>query len=461
MKLTVSENADVNYLATVVKLEILKTHPKADRLEIVDVFANSIIVGKGSYKVGDLVVYFPVESQIALDFLSAKNLLDKAELNADEKTKGFFGKHGRVRAINLRDMPSQGFVLPIEEVAKFYGISSDIFKLGTEFDTVGEHVLVKKYVARASQEQVVKEKKVKIPKWIDKTISFLPRGVRKIVYPKVNSFFSKMEPAGIKSLLIPGQFDFHYKTEQLGRNGHLLTPSSNVTITDKWHGTSAVYANLLCGRKLSLKEKLAENLNVKVQRKEYREIYSSRSVLKNTKVGNYTDDVWGRHAEQLRGIIPVGISVYGEIVGWTGPDKQIQKNYDYGISRGNSEFRVYRVTYTSERGEVFEYDWTMIQDFCERYDLKTTPVIYNGIARDLFDIDPEEKDWGSKFIEELKTAFLERDCLYCTEKVPSEGIVLKLNDKKAKSVFKLKSSKFLQKETSERDNGESNMEDES
>lgn len=452
MKLTQSAEANINYLAAVIRVNKILPHPNADRIEILDVFSNNIIVQKGQYKIGDLAVYFPVESAINLEFLAYHNLLDNPDLNKDQKTKGFFGKKGRVRALSMRSVPSQGFVLPVDKVAEFYGASIDIFKEGEEFDSIDDKILLKKYVPGiVSQQNAPKEKKIKIPSWIDKTIGLFPRSIRTVLYSRVNAYYKSKEPAGIKSLIVPGQFEFHYDTPQLGRNAFILKPSDVITIGVKMHGTSAIICNLLCGKQLSFKDKLAYKLGVNIRRKEYKHIYSSRSVIKNTRSGEYTSDVWGKHAEELNGKIPAGISLYGEIVGWSGNDKCIQKNYDYGVARGESEFRVYRITHTSDKGNVLEFDWTMIQDFCDEYGLETVPVYYHGIARDLFDLDPEDPEWSSNFVNELKTTYLEKDCEFCVNKVPSEGIVVKINNRKAKPVFKLKSSAFLQKESKDRD----------
>jgi hypothetical protein len=287
-KLTISEGADPNYLPTVVKVPEIKEHPNADKLEIVEIFGNTIVIGKGSYTTGDLVCYFPVECAISLKFLSWANLRDTPELNADGKTKSYFGKHGRVKAISLRSIPSQGFLYKVSELAKYYQVDEDSFKLGDIFDTVGEDILAKKYVkgdVRASGEQNVK--KVRVPKWLDKTISVMPRPIRVRLYKPINAWFNR-KAEGIKSQLVDGQFSFHGKTEHLGRNIFLVNPKDFITVSSKMHGTSAIFSNILCKKPFSLTRPILNKIGyyfptigLSVPDTEYKFVYASRTKIKN------------------------------------------------------------------------------------------------------------------------------------------------------------------------------------
>jgi hypothetical protein len=468
-KLTISEGADPNYLPTVVKVPVIKDHPNADRLSLVEVFGNTIIIGKGSYNEGDLVVYFPVECAISLKFLSWANLRDNAELNADGKTKGFFGKHGRVKAIGLRSIPSQGFLFKVSELAKYYEVDEDTFKLGDIFDTVGEDVLAKKYVkgdARNSGE--ANEKKSRVPKWVEKTIGVMPRPIRVKLYKPINAWFNR-KAEGIKSQLVDGQFAFHYKTEHLGRNIFLVNPDDFITVSSKMHGTSAIFANILCKKPFSITRPILNkigyyvpNLGLNIPDTEYKFVYSSRSVLKNRRDGNYTDDVWGVIAAELEGEIPERYTVYGEIVGYTSGGATIQKGYDYGVAKGECEFRVYRITCNLPEGKIYELEWYEIEEFCHDLGLKTVPVYYTGLARDMFADDiPMDKDWNDNFLAKLKEAHLDKDCELCTTGVVNEGIVLRIENNPKRTALKFKSPKFVIKESAARDNNEADMEEES
>jgi hypothetical protein len=459
MKLKISEGADPNYLATVVRVPTIKEHPNAERLQLVEVFGNTIIVGKGSYVEDEPVVYFPVESAISLKFLAWANLLEKPELNSDGKTKGFFQTKGRVRAVSLRGIPSQGFLFKVSELAKYYGISEDTFKVGDVFDIVGDDVLVTKYIkgdARKSNEQSTK--KVRIPKWLDKTIGVFPRPIRRGAYVFINSYFNR-NSSGIGSLILPGEFNFHYKTEHLGRNIHVVKPEDFITISSKMHGTSAIFGNILCKKKFGPVRYILNKLGSNIPDTEYRFIYSSRSVLKNRKDGKFTDDVWGIIASELHEQIPEDHLIYGEIVGYTPGGRMIQKGYDYGMAKDNCEFRVYRITQKTPEGHR-DLEWYEIEELCYELGLKTVPVYYNGLASDLFDI-PLDKDWQNNFLSKLKDNYLDNICELCTTGVVNEGVVLRIESSDKKTALKFKSPKFLVAESSARDNNEEDMEEES
>ena len=67
------------------------------------------VVRKGSYKVGDYVVYFPVDSLLPDDLIKFINMEGK-----------FSGKnHNRVKTIKLRGRISQGFALNVDTVLEF------------------------------------------------------------------------------------------------------------------------------------------------------------------------------------------------------------------------------------------------------------------------------------------------------------------------------------------------------
>ena len=96
--------------------------------------------------------------------------------------------------------------------------------------------------------------------------------------------------------------------------------------------------------------------------------------------------------------------------------------------------------------------------------LKLIPVteLYYGKASDLYpDIKPDE-NFSENFIERLsndKNFYMELDSPDCDNKVPNEGVVIKIDNMKP-AAFKLKCFRFLNKEQQALDKGESNIEDE-
>lgn len=92
----------------VVELEIHE-HPNADAIEIAQVRGYQSIVKKGQFKTGDLAVYIPEQSVVPPWVLRRLGMWD------EEKGKGGLAgsKGDRVKAIKLRQVLSQGLLLPL------------------------------------------------------------------------------------------------------------------------------------------------------------------------------------------------------------------------------------------------------------------------------------------------------------------------------------------------------------
>lgn len=244
------------------------------------------------------------------------------------------------------------------------------------------------------------------------------------------------------------------------------------------HNTSAIFANILCNRKLSTWEKIKKFFGFKVQETEYGNVYSSRSVIKNQYINPNADsyykvDVWGVVNEAISPYIEDGFTVYGEIVGYVpGSDKMIQKNHDYGCKRGEWKFMPYRITYTDELGnksefELYEVDeWTrnLVTDHPDIADkIMFLDIVYSGKLMDLYPDIPVETHWHADVLARMKTDkdkfLMEEDEPMCKNKVPREGIVIrKANDIYARA-WKLKCQKHYARECKENDEGIVNIED--
>src|SRR6202008_2149051 len=98
-------------------------------------------------------------------------------------------------------------------------------------------------------------------------------------------------------------------------------------------------------------------------------IYSSRSVIKNSTINKnvthfYKEDIWGLVNNDIYTKIEPGITLYLEIVGYLPTGKYIQKDYDYGANVGAYKYIVYRITSTSLQGNVVEFSWGQIKQYC-------------------------------------------------------------------------------------------------
>jgi hypothetical protein len=447
--LRISEKANRNYLAKVVSLGKPITHPNADRLQgfIID---HARIYTDLSFKEHDICIYFPLECQIDTRIISYLNLYSDKSLNRDITKGGFFNAKGRVRAVRLRSEPSQGFLLKAQEfvdaVATFAASTQgfvpifdkliDVDSIGFEFDSVGNETIIKKYVIQDQRKGGIKSDK-KLAKKV--------------------------------SRVVENQFRFHIDTEHLRKNIYKVDRNDYVSITAKFHGTSVIFGKLLTYRKLSFIEKILKKLGVNINDKVYDLLYSSRRVIKNDDLNTqanhyYSSDVWGDAAKTFEYAVQKGYTLYGEIVGYTRDGAFIQKGYDYGCIKPVYEneyvedvhYRVYvyRITFTNEDGYVSELSWRQIKEYCEHFGINHVPEYYFGKLVDFdksFKKIKSDDELNEAVIKLLEEKYLEKYCEFCGNRVPSEGIVLRIDKLFKFDAYKLKSFAFMELESKQLD----------
>lgn len=200
-------------LASIVRIKDIQPIPNADAIEVATVKGWKVVVKKGDFKVGDLAVYFEIDS-----FLPIKpefEFLRKSCYRKMGEEEGF-----RLKTIKLRNQVSQGLIIPLDFEAE-------------EGDDVTEKLGVKKF---------------------DPPIPAELAGVAKGNFP---SFFNKTDEIRIQSL---NEEDFYGK---------------KCYISQKCDGSSfSCYFNNgefgVCSRNLELEEsdsntfwKMAKNLNLR------------------------------------------------------------------------------------------------------------------------------------------------------------------------------------------------------
>lgn len=438
----ISENASVNYLAKIVQLGKPVPHENAQKLQGFIIDHNRVWTDM-SYKEGDICVFFPIECCINPELLSYLNLFRDKTLNADKEKSGFFEYHGRVRALKLRGLPSEGFLLPIKQVV--YGMGSILENPATELKWVGTEF----NIILINNEE----------KWICK--KYIPKGTK-----TQGVFGSNTAKKKIIDLILDGQFHLMRDTEQLKRHIEEVKPEDIISCSYKLHGTSFVASNILVKRILSPVERLLKFFGIKVQESKYGSVYSSRKVIKDvdgktlSTGGFYGTDIWGIVHEEVKDKVLQGYSLYGEIVGYIPTGEMIQSGYDYGCGYGQHDFYVYRITYTNPEGHVHELDWQSLKDYCDKFGLKYVPELHFGKASEVISwVDVEDSNWNDLFLQELQNLYLEKDCHMCTNKVPAEGIVLRI-EKGDRTAYKLKSWRFLGMESEQLDKGTVDIETE-
>jgi hypothetical protein len=428
--LTISKDANVNYLAKVVKLKNLQKHTNADRLQTTQIDFQTVITDLEA-KEGDIYIYFPVECEINKDFISFINGFREKELNKDQTQAGFFEKNCRVRAVRLRGEKSMGFIVPAFKLEEFANVK--ITEIDNEFDVIGDILICKKYVVKTKNQPSQKGQKLKKER------------VSRIIDQLIN---------------------LHVDTENLRKNIHKISPDDEISVSFKFHGTSFWVSHVKVKRKLNLFERLLKYLKVRIDEIEDDYVYGSRNVIKNEFFNSqpqhfYKVDIWGEIKDEVKESLPLGFTVYGEAVGYTSTGAMIQDGYDYGCKQGEKKVFIYRITFTNDRGYVYNLSTRAIIDFCNRYGLNHVPYFFIGKLKDLLPHIDTNLHFHENVIPELEKIYnLEDDCFICKNKVPREGIVIRKESQFDFDVYKLKGFRFLEKESKELDKGEPDMESE-
>lgn len=427
----ISEKSNPNYLAQVVRLDNIRKHSNADKLQISTIQGNNVIVSLDA-SVGDVYIYFPLESAISKEFLSWSNSFSDKTLNSNQEVVGFFSNKARVRAIKLRGEKSEGYAIPADKLLEWLSekteksISLKEEWINREFDSFDDILLCEKYV---NVVQLKNQNKVN-------------KNQKKVVRePKV----------------VDNQFKFHIDTIQLKKAIHNISPHDYISVTGKLHGTSWVAGKLLCNKKLTWFEKLLKRFGIKIQDTHYDLLWASRRVLKNgfLDIGKnehfYSYDLWEDIAKSVEYGIEDSITLYGEAVGYTKSGSYIQDKFDYGCEKGQFKTYIYRITTTTTSGNVYEFSHNQVKAYCNRYGLQMVPELFYGKAKDLYPELSLDDHWHQNFLQKMCETYLEKNCQICKNKVPDEGVVLR-RDIFDIDAYKLKSFKFFEWETKQLDN---------
>ena len=131
------------YCGYVVKVEKIRKHENADRLQIATFFGNDTVVGLDT-QVGQLGVYFPVDGQLSSEFCAANDLVRRKDENGNP-CGGYMDPDKRnVKAVKLRGEKSDGLFLPITCLASFGPISD--LKPGDTIDIFNGVEICRKYI---------------------------------------------------------------------------------------------------------------------------------------------------------------------------------------------------------------------------------------------------------------------------------------------------------------------------
>lgn len=405
----------MSYKAYITKIENVRKHPNADRLQLGECFGNTVCVDL-SYKNNQIGIYFPTDGQLSEEFAKKNNLLRIKDENG-ENVGGYMDPRKRnIKTIKLRGEKSDGLFLPIESLTSFGDISK--LKVGDIITTFNGHEICCKYVPKINNNNKVKFNNSK--KIIKKTLSPL--------------------------------FKKHVDTEQLAYNLSVFRPGDEIEISLKIHGTSQRTAYLPVAKKY--KKSIIDRLFRREGKPIYNWDYISgtrKTILENYEGGYYGDNNFRKpHHDFFVGKLHKGETVYYEVCGYTDKGKTImpsgkvpkeyQKTYgktmifSYGCKESESDIYVYRMTMINEDGDVVEYTPDFMRYRCAQMGIKTVPLFEKLIIpKDVEDCGKYVKEKAEKYYEGI-------DPIGRTH--VREGVVVRIVNRPSFTALKLKNFLF-------------------
>lgn len=408
-----------NNLAFVGTLKNISKIPNADKILQADVFLKDV-------KITQVVVGLETKEDAKIVYFDSNLCLNQKLIDDYSELSRYLGKGFRVKTIKLKGIISNGLCVEIEKFYKYFKTEKEAIKTleeGYAFDKIGEQEICKKYIPVLN-------------------------------LPSQGNGKKKKGKGKISSRMIANQFNFHSDTAHLMKNIHKLDPNDIISLSSKWHGTSSITSKCLVKKKLNFFESFLKKIKVNVIDTTYDYIYASRRVIKNGEFPGskhyYKEDIWTDAGKFFEGRLHEGETVYYEIVGYLKDGKMIQKGYDYGCEPTKHKIVVYKITHTGTDGIVYEYSWSAMKQRCIQLGVDMVKELYYGKAKDLYPDISIDQHWHVNFLERLRKDYLEKDCVVCKNKVPDEGIVLRIEGLE-NVAFKLKSERFILRESELKD----------
>ena len=504
---TKSDKFKQEYSISIVRLGEVKDINGYDAIGSTIVDNYSMVVRKDECHEGDILFYASNESELAQEFLSKNNLFEIGErqlnanyeeveklMNEDKKDEakrmvGFFNKYGRVKMIRLGGVPSYGFLFSQKAMAEFAPEVADINLedyVGTEFDTVSGNLFCKAYVPRIKEHR--------------------SGGGKGRHYKRHKKTIEKIDR------IVEGQWAFHYDTMSLEKNAHRINPDDIVDISVKMDGTSIIFGNVqvraprLYKTKFNWINKLIFKVFTLMPEKwrhwdiDWDDVCSSRNVIRSknayvtepqsttSMVGkegdNYPkglDAVYPQWEAILKGTIPHGTIIYGEVLGYVPSAVTDEKGketyagiitrggkvYDYGCKHGENKLMIYRVTEMNpETGRYEDFEITDVIGFTnwliETYPHLTDkimpfPLLYHGPAKDIYPDLSTEDHWHQNLVMKMKGDSekfgMDKNEPFCKNKVVREGLVIRIENDPIQEAFKVKCDKYWEQEKKDMDKG--------
>lgn len=348
-------------------------HPNADRIQLGTCLGNQVVVDLDTQD-GELGVFFRTDGQLSAEFAAANDLIRRRDPATGKHAGGFFENNRRVRAQKFRGEISDGFWCPLDYLA-FTGAQRMVLKEGVTFDALNGVPICNKYETPATRAYRGQGKRVQ----------------------------HRRETA---------MFRMHVDTTQFREVADRIPPGSIVTLSEKLHGTSHRYGNVLEVQEHSWWERLLRRLwnacpgtSLIPVRESERWAYLSgtrRVILRGVADATFFDDDDNFRAtavRSLQGNLHPGEMIYLEIVGYTSTGALISASqsvaklqdrkrrtqledwygpkmrYTYGCIERECKPYVYRIVQVSPDGHQVELSWPQIKRRCAELGVEHVPEL--------------------------------------------------------------------------------------
>jgi len=313
------------YKVPLTEITQINDHPNADRLEIAKVYGFDEVVSKGSSKVGDKVLYIPIDSILPPEL----------EYHIFPEGSKIKLSKSRVKQIRIRKIASQGMLISQDEIKAVYNFIPD--KLEEDY---ANKLNITKYEPPLPKHQIV-------------------NGVKKR-RPLENVNFHTYN--GLTNI----------KWSPLMFNGEI------VVLQEKVHGSNA-RAAMLPFQPFTLWEKFKGLLGLNPK---FEFCFGSNNVQlqkRNDWTGFYDENIYAKVFNQIKAQDKVkpNETIFGEIYG-----EGVQKNYDYGLKKGN-DFVLFDVKVLEEDGTQRWLSPDEVKTYAEERGFEMVPELYRGPYVDL------------------------------------------------------------------------------
>lgn len=367
----------MSYCAYIVKVEHLRKHPNADKMQLLDIFGTTTCVDL-NVRVGDYGIYFPSDGQLSDEFARTNDLVRRKDENGNN-CGGYLDPDKRnIKAISLRGEKSDGLYLPLSCLASFGDITQ--LHIGDIITVFNGHTICQKYI---------------------------PNTNKRVGQP-INGNRTRKHKVPLAPLFME-----HADTEQLAYNLGAFKVDDLVEITLKVHGTSqrTGYLPVLQGYKRTFWDKIFHRQGTPIYDWGY--VTGTRRVVLGTteNEGFYGSNEFREvFSKFFEGKLWKGEEIFYEILGFTTtgqpimasvsnkklnnknfvkqygetttfsygcePDGKVTPIYEPGAQ---ARMLVYRMTMTNPDGDIVEYPPDFMRYRCEQMGVEYVPLLWRGL----------------------------------------------------------------------------------